>query len=191
MRKSGKGVSLIETMMAVLISMVVMSMLGGVIFTATVTNKDQGVEMSRVVVYAQDKIEALANLPTASGLGLSGCTGASSTLPASCNTTGFTASGWNQGMNPGGTLRQQTSCPTGPNPAVGYIDYLDYAGNPLAASSCSALGNYGYQRQWQITNIIALGTPGLVRIDVQVWSRATVSAGSAAPTAMLTTYVSE
>lgn len=184
MRKSDQGVSLVETMIAVLISMFVMTALGGVVFTATVQNKNQGVEMSRVAVYAQDKIETLMNLEWYD---------CSQSPPlAGCNTSGFTGSDWNKGLIAGGTLTYATECPDS-GAAVGYIDYLDSNGNQYSGADCSAIGTYAYQRQWRITDEIATagGTPGLKRIDVYVWSKNAVNTGATAPSTMLTTYVSE
>lgn len=182
--KNDRGVSLVEAMVAVLISMFVMTALGGVVFTATVQNKNQGVEMSRVTVYAQDKIETLMNLEWYD------C--GQSTPLAGCNTTGITDTAWNQGLKTGGTLTYATACPTS-GAAVGYIDYLDSNGNQYSGASCSVVGTYAYQRQWQVTDVIATaaGTPGLKRIDVYVWSKNQVNTGAAAPAAMLTTFVSE
>lgn len=184
MSRGERGVSLVETMIAVLISMFVMTALGGVVFTATVQNKNQGVEMSRVAVYAQDKIETLMNLDW------SDCT--PSTPLTGCNTTGYTGSGWNQGLIAGGTLTYATECPSS-GAAVGYIDYLDANGNQKTGADCSSVGLYAYQRQWRITDEIATaaGTPGLKRIDVYVWSKNAVNTGATAPSAMLTTYLSE
>ena len=184
MRRSEQGVSLVETMIAVLISMFVMTALGGVVFTATVQNKNQGVEMSRVSVYAQDKIETLMNLDWAD------CT--ESTPLTGCNTTGITGTGWNKGLIAGGTLTYATECPAS-GAAVGYIDYLDTNGNQYSGADCTAVGSYAYQRQWEITDEIttAAGTPGLRRIDVYVWSRNAVNTGAKAPSVMLTTYLSE
>jgi hypothetical protein len=184
MKSSAQGVSLVEAMIAILIALYVMTSLGGVVFMATVQNKNQGVEMSRVTVYAQDKIETLMNL------GWYDCTG--STPDASCNTTGIAGTGWNQGLNAGGTLAYSNGCPTS-GASVGYIDFLDAGGTQYTGADCSAVGTYAYQRQWQITDVIAsgAGTPGLKRIDVMVWSKNAVNTGSAAPSAMLTTYVSE
>ena len=62
MKSNEQGVSLVEAMIAILIALYVMTSLGGVVFMATVQNKNQGVEASRVTVYAQDKIETLMNL---------------------------------------------------------------------------------------------------------------------------------
>ena len=184
MRKSEQGVSIIEAMIAVLISMFVMTALGGVVFTATVQNKNQGVEMSRVAVYAQDKIETLMNMDW------SDCT--QSTPLAGCNTTGLTGSGWNTGLHAGGSLTYATACPTS-GASVGYIDYLDANGNQYTGADCSVLGTYAYQRQWEITDVIttAAGTPGLKRIDVYVWSKNAVNTGSTAPSVILTTFLSE
>ena len=184
MRKSDQGVSLVETMIAVLISMFVMTALGGVVFTATVQNKNQGVEMSRVAVYAQDKIETLMNMDW------SDCT--QSTPLTGCNTTGLTGSGWNTGLLAGGSLTYATACPTS-GASVGYIDYLDANGNQYTGADCSVVGTYAYQRQWEITDVIttAAGTPGLKRIDVYVWSKNAVNTGSSAPSVMLTTFLSE
>jgi len=184
MRKSEQGVSIIEAMIAVLISMFVMTALGGVVFTATVQNKNQGVEMSRVSVYAQDKIETLMNMDW------SDCT--QSTPLAGCNTTGLTGSGWNTGLLAGGSLTYATACPTS-GASVGHIDYLDANGNQYTGADCSVVGTYAYQRQWEITDVIttAAGTPGLKRIDVYVWSKNAVNTGSSAPSVMLTTFLSE
>ncbi|MBI4165523.1 MAG: prepilin-type N-terminal cleavage/methylation domain-containing protein [Acidobacteria bacterium] len=188
MRRSEQGVSLVETMIAVLISMFVMTALGGVVFTATVQNKNQGVEMSRVAVYAQDKIETLTNLDW------SDCT--QSTPLTGCNTTGITGTGWNRGLLAGGSLTYESTCPSS-GAAVGYIDYLDANGNQYAGADCTAVTSastpYAYVRQWQITDEIttAAGTPGLKRIDVHVWSKNAVNTGATAPSAMLTTFLSE
>ncbi len=186
MRRNDRGVSLVEAMIAVLISMFVMTALGAVVFNATVQNKNQGVEMSRVAVYSQDKIETLMNLDW------DNCNQA--TPATGCNTTGITGSGWNKGLLAGGTLTYVGNCPSS-GAAVGYVDYLDANGNQYTGSDCTAANThpYAYVRQWLITDVIttAAGTPGLKRIDVYVWSKNAVNTGAQAPSAMLTTYLSE
>jgi len=185
MIKNDRGVSIVEAMIAVLISMFVMTALGGVVFTATVQNKNQGVEMSRVAVYAQDKIETLMNLDWYD------C--GQSTPVAGCNTTGFTDSAWNKGLIKGGTLDYQKECPTSGD-AIGYMDYLDSNGNQYTGD-CTDIKDepFAYQRQWMVTEEIstAPGVPGLKRIDVHVWSKNAVNTGATAPSTMLTTYLSE
>jgi hypothetical protein len=184
MRRTEQGVSIVEAMIAVLISMFVMTALGGVVFQATVQNKNQGVEMSRATVYAQDKIETLMNLDWEN------CT---LTTPATgCNTTGITGTGWNQGLRPGGTLAYAAACPTS-GAAVGYVDFLDSGGNQYTGADCTVAAEYAYQRRWQVTDLIstAAGTPGLKRIDVIVWSNNAANTGSARVSAMVTSYLSE
>lgn len=184
MKSNEQGVSLVEAMIAILIALYVMTSLGGVVFMATVQNKNQGVEASRVTVYAQDKIETLMNLDWYDCI--------DTTPAAGCNTTGITDTSWNQGLKAGGTLDFAPTCPSS-GAAVGYMDYLDAGGNQYTGADCSAVGTFAYQRQWQVTDVISsgAGTPGLKRIDVIVWSRNAVNTGSAAPSAMLTTYISE
>jgi hypothetical protein len=182
-------------MIAVLISLIVMTALGGVVFMATVQNKNQGVEMSRVTVYAQDKIETLMNMDwyaCTEGTPIPPSTTPPGQPDTPCNTTGITGTGWNQGLNTGGTLTDAAGCPSS-GASVGYIDFLDAAGTQFTGADCSAVGTFAYQRQWQITDVITTGagTPGLKRIDVIVWSRNAVNTGSAAPSAMLTSYISE
>jgi hypothetical protein len=184
MKSNEHGVSLVEAMIAILIALYVMTSLGGVVFMATVQNKNQGVEMSRVTVYAQDKIETLMNL------GWYDCIGA--TPGSGCNTTGISDTSWNLGLKEGGTLTYSNGCPAS-GASVGYIDFLDAGGNQYTGDDCTAVKTYAYQRQWQITDVISsgAGTPGLKRIDVIVWSKNAVNTGSVAPSAMLTTYISE
>jgi hypothetical protein len=63
----------------------------------------------------------------------------------------------------------------------------------MTGANCSAIGTFAYQRQWMITDVIptAAGQPGMKRIDVLVWSRIAVNTGSATPSALLTSYISE
>ena len=61
-RSSERGVTLVETMIAVLVAFVVMASLGAVIFSAMVANKDQGTEVTRMTALAQEKVEQLSRL---------------------------------------------------------------------------------------------------------------------------------
>lgn len=97
-RPGGRGITLIEAMVATVIALLGVCGLGSVIFEATVVNKNQGTENTRATIYAQDKIENLLALDFAS------CTKSSSSQPAACNTTGITARGWTQGLLSGGSL---------------------------------------------------------------------------------------
>ena len=138
-RSSERGVTLVETMIAVLVAFVVMASLGAVIFSAMVANKDQGTEVTRMTALAQEKVEQLSRLTYAD---------------TSTNTTLITDTGWSIGLtaNSATDLTQLSACPTGSN--VGYVDFLDNTGQPLAGACSTELATaWGYQRRWQITTV--------------------------------------
>ncbi len=60
--RDDRGSTLPEAMIAVLIAMIGCFSLGYVVFLATATNKNQGTETTRAVIYAQDKLEKLLSL---------------------------------------------------------------------------------------------------------------------------------
>ena len=87
-----RGVTLIETMIAVLVAMIGVFGIGSLIFQATVTNKNQGTEVTRATIYAQDKMEKLLSFGAASGAAnFATCTQAVSLQPVTCNSSGITA----------------------------------------------------------------------------------------------------
>jgi hypothetical protein len=181
----GRGVTLVETMVAVLITLVGVFSLGTVIFEATVVNKNQGTENTRATIYAQDKIENLLALDFAA------CTQSSTSQPASCNTTGISGSGWTQGLLTGGAIAPvQATCPT-TGPQIGYIDFLDGAGQRISGASCSAVTGVtiAYIRQWQIADVASSG-PALKQVTVAVYSQSALSALGGKPVAVLTSVVS-
>jgi len=185
------GVTLIETMIAVLIAVVGVFSVGGLIFQGTVTNKNQGTEVTRATIYAQDKMEKLLSL------NFSSCAQAASLQPAGCNTTDVSATGWKQGLLAGGTIGPpvQATCPTS-GASVGYVDFLDSNGLQLpggaAATDCSAItsSNISYVRMWQITDVASTGGPALKQISVAVYSQSAVNAGSGKPVIALSSLLS-
>lgn len=181
---SDSGVTLAETMIAVLVALIGVFSIGSLIFQATVTNKNQGTEVTRATIYAQDKIENLLALNFAS------CTQSAASQPSTCNTTGLTASGWTQGLLAGGAISpNQTTCPTSGS-SVGYVDFLDVNGAQLAGSSCSAVTTNAYTRMWQITDVTT-GGPYQKQITVAVWSQAAIGqVGQQKPVVVLTSYLS-
>lgn len=187
--KYERGTSLVETMFAVLVSLLAIAGLGGAVIQATVTSKDQGQETTRATVYAQDKMEALL------ALSFTNCTKASYLQPVSCNTTGITASGWTQGLLSGGNLSPlQTDCPSG-GLAVGYVDYLDSSGRVMSGTSCADLSSPGslnavYVRQWEISDVPSSG-PAMKRVSVAVYSLDQVNADRASPLVVLTSVLSQ
>lgn len=99
-----RGTTLIETMIAVLIAMIGVFGVGYVVFLATATNKNQGTETTRAVIYAQDKLEKLLSLGS---FGLCGqCSNASGNClsptpsPVTCtNTATDTTHNWTANFN--------------------------------------------------------------------------------------------
>ncbi len=150
-----RGVTLIETMLAVLVALVGVFGLGSLVFQASVVSKDQGTEKTRATLYAQDKAEKLLSLDFTS------CTQSGSSQPGSCNTTGVTDAGWTTGLLAGGPLSSSQvtgppaalNCPAATGLAVGYTDFLDANGQQLTGT-CSSVGSgISYAREWTITDL--------------------------------------
>ncbi len=171
MKKNERGVTLVETVMAMLIAMIAVAGLGGAIFTSLVQNKNQGAEITVAATLARDKMEQLVSL---------GFT--DTTTP----TTGITDTGWVTGLTAGGTLTQVTACPTS-GPAVGYVDFLDASGTQIGPGACAAVANFSYVRQWNITSPSA----SLKQITVVVYSLRAANTGALSPFVVLTTYKSQ
>ena len=188
---SENGVTLIETLIAVLIAVIGVFSVGGLIFQGVVTNKNQGTEVTRATIYAQDKMEKLLSLNFAS------CTQLPSAQPASCNTTNINANGWTDGLLSGGAIGPsvQATCPNSGS-SVGYIDFLDSNGIQLpgatAATGCSSitLSDISYVRMWKISDIASTGGPALKQISVAVYSQSAVNSGSGKPVVVLTSLLS-
>ncbi len=186
------GVTLIETLIAVLIAVVGVFSVGGLIFQGVVTNKNQGTEVTRATIYAQDKMEKLLSLDFAS------CTQSASAQPASCNTTNINAAGWTDGLLAGGATGPsvQSTCPTS-GASVGYIDFLDSNGIQLpgatAATGCSAItpSAISYVRMWQVTDVASSGGPSLKQVTVAVYPQSAVNSGSGKPVVVLTSLLSD
>jgi Tfp pilus assembly protein PilV len=185
------GVTLIETLIAVLVAVIGVFSIGSLIFQGVVTNKNQGTEVTRATIYAQDKMEKLLSLNFAS------CTQSASAQPGSCNTTNINATGWTDGLLDGGAIGPsvQATCPTS-GASVGYIDFLDSNGIQLpsatAATGCSAItpSAISYVRMWQITDVASTGGPSLKQVTVAVYSQSAVNSGSGKPVVVLTSLLS-
>jgi type II secretory pathway pseudopilin PulG len=176
-RSSERGVTLVETMIAVLVAFVVMASLGAVIFSAMVANKDQATEVTRMTALAQEKIEQLGRLAYSD---------------TSTNTTLITDAGWSIGLtaNSSTDLTQLSACPASGSVNVGYVDFLDNTGQPLAGVCSTEFATaWGYQRRWQITTVS--GVTGLKQITVVVYGRNAVNAGGGTPVVTLTTLKSQ
>jgi len=126
-----RGVTLIETMMAALILIIVVVGLLPIFVLGFQMNEQQGDIATRTTEYAQDKIESLVNLSFTDG-----ATDTTQYPPASSGGTGL-----------GGSMAASTTVGSLPPTAAttGYADYLDLNGNLLTSST----GAY-YRRQWSI-----------------------------------------
>lgn len=194
-----RGVTLIESMIAVMVAMIGVFGLGTLIFQATVTNKNQGTEVTRATVYAQDKMELLLSYGAAGAINtltanFATCTQAVASQPAVCDSSGITDAGWTTGLLAGGpavTSGIVLDCQAA-GASVGYVDYLD-ANGKQEAGSCAAVRASGssYVRMWQITDVAATGGPAIKQVTVGVWSQAAVTTTAAEkPVVVLTSYMS-
>ncbi len=192
------GATMVETLIAVFVALVGVFSLGGLLFQATVASKNEGTEVTRATIYAQDKLEKLLSLNMNSNPpDPNGCTQPALSQPASCNTTGITDVGWSQGLLAGGAISPiQLTCPA-TGASVGYVDFLDSNGIKITGSCGTVAGiTPAYIRQWQITDIspngdTTTGAPLIKNITVAVYAQAGVNAGGLAkPIVVLTSVMS-
>jgi len=164
-RNNGKkiqaGVGLIETLIALCLLMIAAA---GILTMATVamsTTETQGHLAARTAEYAQDKMEQLLALRYAD---------------TQTDTTVFPSAitGAGTGLQVGGGLN-----PTAP--LVGYSDYVDASGSPVAAGA-----NWLYIRVWQITQ----AAPNLIQISVLTQVRREVGQNGVLPRATVTSMKS-
>ena len=156
-RRSERGVTILETMIAITILLIACCGVLGLSLVAMTTTENHGHLGARTTEYAQDKMEQLLALQFGDG---------------STDTTTFPAGncGAGCGLTPGGS--------SDPNNAVApYVDYLDANGNLLGSGG--GVGTY-YTRVWQIT--VVPGNPHLKQITVS----SNVSSNPMVPTATVT-----
>ncbi len=149
---SERGVTLVETMIAILVAFIAMAGIGAAVFRASVSNKNQGTEQARLTVLAQEKMEELLRL---------------SYGDVSTNTTLISDTGWAKGLTAGGgTAMLPDTDPSGECAAAsaqGYVDFLNLDGVPLQGTCASADGA-PYQRRWMIQNLWGNPLPTLLGI---------------------------
>jgi hypothetical protein len=153
-----RGISLVETVFALSLVMVVSLGVLPLGVVATTATENQGHLMARVSEYAQDKMEQL--------LALAPNDATSDTRAV------VTQSGGGSGLTPGGG--------TDPNAPVNlYVDYLDVSGNVLNSTTPT---NWYYKRVWQVTAVS--GT--LKRITVVATTRSSIGTIGKIPKATMT-----
>lgn len=129
---SQAGISLIETMIALGLLLVAAAGIMTMAMVAMSTTETQGHLAARTAEYAQDKMEQLLALRY---------------TDINTDTTVFPSvpnPGVGKGLIAGGGLNPKA-------PVVGYSDYVDRNGSPVAAGA-----NWEYVRVWQITENVPL-----------------------------------
>jgi hypothetical protein len=148
---SQSGVTIIETMVAAVVLLIVVTGVLPVFIVGFQSTEQQGDIATRTTEYAQDKMELLMNLAFTD----STTNTTSATYPAPII----------GGPGLGGVMGPSTTVGSIPPaaPVVGYVDYLDANGNPLGPTAAGAF----YTRQWSILTDSA-ATPTLKTITVVV-----------------------
>jgi prepilin-type N-terminal cleavage/methylation domain-containing protein len=171
-RASQRGMSLVETMIALAILLVVAAGVMSLAVVALSTTETQGHLTARTAEYAQDKMEQLMALTFCDG-GTDGVSGTNTTVfPATTNPAGTGLGGCTAatiGNVPpaapptpltGGSLNTTA-------PSAGYVDYLDASGNLVGATA-----NWEYMRAWQISQ--PAGSVGMKQISVRAQVRRSI-----------------
>lgn len=148
-RRGAAGFSLLETVFALSILMVVSLGLLPLGVIATTTTENQGHLMARTTEYAQDKMEQL--------LALSYGDSTSDTRVFPATDTGGT------GLTVGGS-----SDPSAP--VASYVDYLDVNGTLITSTGTTAPTSWYYKRVWKVasagTNLKLITVTATVKIAV-------------------------
>lgn len=149
-RNRQSGLTLVETMVALAMLLIVTTGVMGLAAVAVSTTETQGHLGARTAEYAQDKMEQLLALKFCDGLtdttqfpaitsppgtGLAGCSDMTNGIPQSGGGLSVTA------------------------PTAGYVDYLDASGNLVGATA-----NWEYIRVWQVA--VPAGSTHLKQITV-------------------------
>src|SRR5256885_295140 len=181
-RNSQAGMSMIETVMALAILLIVAAGVMVLAVIAVSTTETQGHLAARTAEYAQDKMEQLMALSFCDG-GSNGVSGTNTTVfPAvadgSANATGLAgcsaATIGNVPPGPPPTALTGGGLNTAA-PVAGYVDYLDITGNLVTAAQA-----WEYIRVWQIS--IPPGSVGMKQISVRAQSRYAVGSNGLVPT---------
>lgn len=157
-RRSQAGISLIETMIALAILLVVSIGILSMAIVSITTTENQGHLGARTAEYAQDKMEQLLSLSF-------------NDTKTDTSVASFVAN--SDAGSPGLAAGGSTTYGAAVN---GYVDYLDSSGNPLGGGATAPSGWF-YVRMWRITDVSAT----LKQVDVRVWARMGVNGNSYLP----------
>jgi type II secretory pathway pseudopilin PulG len=176
--RCASGVTLIETMVAVAILLIVIAGVVPVFIVGFQITEQEGDTATRTVEYAQDKIEQLLTLNNVNVNSDGFNDGTTDTTVFPANPNGCTGTGSNI-CGLGGTMLANSTVGAVPPaaPVVKFVDYLDTNGNLLTSSTGA-----DYQRQWSVATD---ATATLKTITVVVTSLRTAAVRGAAPSATL------
>jgi type II secretory pathway pseudopilin PulG len=159
-RKAQAGLTLLETMIALTLLLIVAAGVMGVAALALTTTENQGHLMARTAEYAQDKMEQL--------LALKFCDATSDTTALPTNAAGGQGlAGCAAPLNNNGTGIGGSTDPSAP--VAGFVDYLDNNGNLLpTGAGGGAPAGWKYIRVWQISSANATNTVKQISVTVKV-----------------------
>jgi hypothetical protein len=129
--QSDQGSSLLETIVATALLLVVIGGLGSMGVVGMMTTENQGHLAARTTEYAQDKMEQLLVLAWGDS------TSDTRVFPA--------APGGGRGLSIGGSANPAA-------PVAGYADYLDKSGTLIASSDGSVPVGWFYKRVWAVSS---------------------------------------
>jgi type II secretory pathway pseudopilin PulG len=157
-RSREAGISLLETMIALTILLIVSIGILSMTVLSITTTENQGHLAARTAEYAQDKMEQLLSLSFTD-------------TQTDTSVASFVAnsSAGSPGLAAGGGI-------TYGSPVAGYVDYLDASGNPLGGGTSAPAGWY-YVRMWKITD----STSSLKQVEVKVWARMAANGTTSLP----------
>ena len=160
-RHNDSGLTLIETMIAMLILMVALVSLAQIFGVAMALNKNHGRDASKTTTFAHDKMEELNNL-------LFSPTAMDTTTDLTVNPPYPAVA--NHGLTVGGSI-----APTAV--VANYVDYLDQNG-----ARTTVVADRAFTRQWQIQTVNAT----LLLFSVSVTSNRSFNIGTAPATVEVT-----
>jgi hypothetical protein len=162
---SESGITLLETMIALVLLLIITVGMLSMTLTAIATTENQGHLSARTAEYAQDKMEQLLALSY-------GDSTTDTTLSPAASSGG-------SGLSPGGTLSTTS-------PLAGYVDFLDAGGNLLTSVGGTAPTGWFYVRVWQIST--PSGTTNLKLISVRSQSKTSVGSMGSLPESTVAIY---
>ncbi len=159
-RRSDAGMSLLETVVALAILLVLLLGVLPLAVLALTTTENEGHLVARATEYAQDKMEQLFVL---------------SFTDVSTDTRVFPS------PNTGGTGLAIGGSANPATPVAGYVDYLDVSGNLLASAGTTAPTGWFYRRVWSVAD----AGPNLKQITVTAIVRSSIGRRGRIPQATL------